>query len=72
MKITHTRNRNELLAKDLPSTGDQLDAIWNLLINLSPQMKAAVEADPVFQSIQSIKTSRYPKNPTPRKAVKRG
>lgn len=60
-KLTHTSNRNEVLSEKLPTIGDQLDAIWNILLS-NPATKDAVEADPVFQRISDMK-AKYPKVP---------
>lgn len=57
--IVHTTDRKALLEKTLPSTGDQLDALWNLLLN-NPALKAAVQADPTFLKIAAVK-AKYPK-----------
>lgn len=57
--IVHTSNRKQLLDKTLPPAGDQLDAIWNLLL-ANPAMKAAVLADPVYAKITAVK-AKYPK-----------
>jgi hypothetical protein len=55
--ITHIADRNEILAEELPVTGDQLDAMWGILQGLDPK---AVAADPVFQKIKDIK-AKLPK-----------
>lgn len=58
-KLLHQSDRNQIIRDNVPTVGDQLDAIWNILRS-DPKYKDAVENDPVFKAIKELKT-KYPK-----------
>lgn len=60
MKIlTHTRDRKGLVRDNVPDWQTQIDAIWSLLAT-QPALKAAVEANPVYQQVKAVK-AKFPK-----------
>lgn len=58
-KLFHQCDRDKIIRDNVPSVGDQLDAIWNIL-RADPRYRAAVETDPVFKLIMELK-AKYPK-----------
>lgn len=53
-RVVHRENRDKLLAERLPTVGDQLDAIWKLLLSMDANK---VQADSVYQRIMHIKST---------------
>lgn len=59
MKVKHTADYRKLRAKEYPTVGDQLDALWKLLQVLDVEIPD--ESQDVINAINSVK-SKYPKS----------